>query len=125
MAALLLTTLAVRAADEPPTDWVDPDTGHRIVRLSQEPGSASLYFNQNAYTTEGDKLIITTPEGISTIDLKTHAIDSVVQGKVRVIVVGRITRQVYYMKDGAPRKRTKLERPHLMARSRRSMPTRH
>jgi oligogalacturonide lyase len=101
MAALLFTGFAARAADEPPTDWIDPDTGHRIVRLSTEPGSASLYFNQNAYTAQGDKLIITTPEGISTIDLKTHAIDSVVQGKVRVIVAGRKSRQVYYLKDGA------------------------
>jgi len=32
------------------TDWVDPDTGHRIVRLSVEPGTLSLYFHQNAFT---------------------------------------------------------------------------
>ena len=25
---------------DPPTDWIDPDTGHRVVRLSTEPGSA-------------------------------------------------------------------------------------
>jgi oligogalacturonide lyase len=101
LGALLLATAAARAADEPPTDWIDPDTGHRIVRLSVEPGSASLYFNQNAYTAQGDKLIITTPEGISTIDLKTHAIDPVVKGKVRVIVAGRKSRQVYYIQDGS------------------------
>lgn len=101
MATLLFAGLAARAADEPPTEWIDPDTGHRVVRLSRAPDSASLYFNQNAYTAQGDKLIITTPEGISTIDLKTHAIDSVVQGKVKVIVAGRKSRQVYYLKDGA------------------------
>ncbi|MGN6124062.1 MAG: hypothetical protein ACTHOJ_14035 [Sphingomonas oligoaromativorans] len=28
-----------------PREWIDPDTGHRIVRLSDEPGSSSLYFN--------------------------------------------------------------------------------
>ena len=100
LAALLFTALSLRADDQPPTEWIDPDTGHRIVRLSREPDSASLYFNQNAYTAQGDKLIITTPEGISTIDLKTHAIDSVVQGKVKVIVAGRKSRQVYYLKDG-------------------------
>jgi oligogalacturonide lyase len=100
VAAFLLLSAAVRAADEPPTSWIDPDTGHRILRLSREPGSASLYFNLNAYTAEGDKLIITTPEGVSTFDLKTHAIDLVVPGKAKPIAVGRKTRQVYYLKDG-------------------------
>ena len=83
-----------------PLEWVDPDTGHRIVRLSREDGSESLYFHQNAYTTEGDKLIMTSPTGISTFDLKTHNIEKVVEGKVGVIVVGRKTRQVYYTKEG-------------------------
>src|SRR5262249_34715059 len=38
---------------EPPREWTDPDTGHRVVRLSDEPGSQSLYFHQNAYTPDG------------------------------------------------------------------------
>src|SRR5437016_14290739 len=45
----------------PPKTWVDPDTGHRIVRLTDEPGSASLYFNQNGYSADGKKLIYTVP----------------------------------------------------------------
>jgi oligogalacturonide lyase len=101
---LLILACAVRvapaSADDPPTEWIDPDTGHRIVRLSREPGSESLYFHQNAYTTEGDKLIMTTPTGVSTINLKTRQIEKVVDGKVGVIVVGRKSRQVYYTKDG-------------------------
>ena len=87
-------------AQEPPTEWIDSATGHRVVRLSREPGSQSLYFHQNAYTTEGDKLIITTPTGVSTINLKTREIEKVVDGRVNVIVVGRKSRQVYYTKDG-------------------------
>jgi oligogalacturonide lyase len=43
----------------PPTDWIDPATGHRIIRLSQEPGTSSLYFHQNAYNQRGDKLFVT------------------------------------------------------------------
>ena len=87
LVALILcaqTTLA-RRQQEPPREWIDPDTGHRVVRLSQEPGSESLYFHQNAYTTEGDKLIITTPTGVSTINLKTREIEKVVDGRVNVI----------------------------------------
>ena len=30
------------AADDPPTEWIDPDTGHRVIRLSREPGSEGL-----------------------------------------------------------------------------------
>jgi oligogalacturonide lyase len=89
------------AADEPPRTWIDPDTGHRIVRLTDEPGSASRYFNQNGYTADGRKMVYTTPNGISALDLQTHASKPVVQGRVRVIVTGRKTQSVYYSKEGA------------------------
>jgi oligogalacturonide lyase len=84
------------AQSEAPKEWIDPDTGHRVVRLSDEPGSASLYFHQNAYTPDGQKLLITTPTGLSTINLKTHAIEKIVDGRVGVIIVGKKTGQVYY-----------------------------
>jgi oligogalacturonide lyase len=86
---------------EPPKTWIDPDTGHRIVRLTDEPGSASLYFNQNGYSADGTKLIYTTPGGISALDLKTRESKSVVAGKVQVIVTGRKTQNIYYTKSGA------------------------
>lgn len=101
---LLLLTVSVlihaQTPEEAPREWIDPDTGHRIVRLSNEPGSESLYFHQNAYTTEGDKLIMTSPTGVYTFNFKTREIEKVVDGRVSVIVVGRKTRQVYYSKDG-------------------------
>ncbi|MEP6900206.1 MAG: oligogalacturonate lyase family protein [Actinomycetota bacterium] len=100
---ILLLTVSFRIhaqTPEPPLEWIDPDTGHRIVRLSREPGSESLYFHQNAYTSEGDKLIMTSPTGVYTFNFKTREIEKVVDGKVNVIVVGRKTRQVYYTKTG-------------------------
>src|ERR1700751_5765531 len=93
----LASALAVYAA-EPPKSWVDPDTGHRVYRLTDEPNSASLYFNQNGYTADGKKLIYTTPEGISAFDLETHQTRRVVEGRVRVIVTGHKTQNVYYIK---------------------------
>src|SRR5205807_3822470 len=84
---------------EPPREWIDPDTGHRVIRLSDEAGSASLYFHQNPYTPDGQKLIITTPNGLSAINLKTRAIEKIVDGRVGVIIVGRKTGQVYYTKS--------------------------
>lgn len=97
----ILLALTFSLYGEPPTSWIDPDTGHRIVRLTREPGSASLYFNQNAYTADGKKMIYTTPNGISALDLKTYEAKSVVTGRVRVIVAGRKTQNVYYTKEGA------------------------
>src|SRR5689334_7813148 len=32
-----------------PREWIDPDTGHRVIRISNEPGTQSMYFHQNAY----------------------------------------------------------------------------
>src|SRR6185436_7722016 len=93
--------VAAVASGEPPTSWIDPDTGHRVVRLTSEPGSASLYFNQNGYTADGKKLVYTTPEGISVLDLATHQTKSVVQGRARLIDAGRKTMSVYYIQDGA------------------------
>ncbi len=89
------------AGAEPPATWIDSDTGHRVVRLTSEPGSASLYFNLNGYTADGRKLVFTSPHGISVLDLDTHAVKAVVEGRVRMIEAGRKTEQVYYMKDGA------------------------
>src|SRR5205823_7996386 len=65
-----------------PTEWIDPDTGHRVIRLSREPGTASLYFHQNAYSADGRKLVVTNPHGIATINLATREIDQVVEGRV-------------------------------------------
>jgi oligogalacturonide lyase len=79
---------------EPPKSWIDPDTGHRIIRLTDQPGSASLYFNQNGYTADGRKMVYTTPNGISVLDLDTRATRPVVEGPVRVIVTGRRAQQV-------------------------------
>jgi oligogalacturonide lyase len=87
------------ATPEPSTEWIDPDTGHRVIRLSQEPGTASLYFHQYAYTAGGKKLVVTTRDrGIATINLETRAVERLVAGPVNVLVAGRKTGDVYYTK---------------------------
>ena len=49
IATAVLCAAVPAVCQEPPHTWIDPDTGHRIVRLTDEPGSASLYFNQNTH----------------------------------------------------------------------------
>src|SRR5277367_6190740 len=83
-----LVCVGAFAQVEPPKMWIDPDTGHRVIRLTDEPGSASLYFNQNGFTPDGKKLLYTTPSGISTFDLQTRATKQVVEGRVRIIEAG-------------------------------------
>src|SRR5438270_3729780 len=115
------SSFAALSADEPPSDWIDPATGHRVIRLSREPGTSSLYFHQNAYTERGDKLFVTVAaprEGggfgnttLATIDLTTLGtappkIEKVAEGFASAgHVVGKKTRTVYYTRfeliDGA------------------------
>src|ERR1035438_7736187 len=90
---------AVCAAADLPTEWIDADTGHRVIRLSREDGTQSLYFNQNAYTADGKKLIVTTAGGgIATITLATREVKPLVAGPASVLVAGHKTGDVYYIK---------------------------
>ena len=96
--AILALAPAVLAA-ELPTEWIDASTGHRVIRLSREDGTQSLYFNQNAYTADGKKLIVTTAGGgIATITLATREVKPLVAGPVSVLVAGHKTGDVYYIK---------------------------
>jgi oligogalacturonide lyase len=98
--SFLLACSAGFAADLP-TEWIDKDTGHRVIRLSREDGTQSLYFNQNAYTADGKKLIVTTTGGgIATIVLATREVKPLVAGPVSVLVAGHKSGDVYYTKRG-------------------------
>ena len=80
-----------------PTDWIDPDTGHRVVQLSTEPGSESLYFNLNPFTPDGKGMVITTSNGIAMVNLETLAVESIIDGRAHIIMVGHKTGQIYYV----------------------------
>jgi len=89
------------SAENLPREWIDPATGHRIVQLSTEPGTASLYFTQYAYTAGGTKLLMTTRKGIDLVTLATGEIEHVVQGTgIRPFQTGRKTGAIYYMQNG-------------------------
>ena len=93
---------ASRSQLEPQTEWVDPNTGHRVVQLSREPGSASLYFHQYPFSADGKKMIFTAPSGIWTVDLESHELKKVVDGRVGVLLTGRKTGDVYYIRRRFP-----------------------
>jgi oligogalacturonide lyase len=84
---------------EPPLSWIDSDTGHRIIRLTREPGSDSFYFNYNCFTPDGKKMAYTTPHGISVLDLQTLQSTQVVTNKAHTIIVGHKSPNLYYTRD--------------------------
>ncbi|HEV2695326.1 MAG TPA: oligogalacturonate lyase family protein [Verrucomicrobiae bacterium] len=92
----LLTVSSLHAQDTSPAQWIDPDTGHRVIQLSTEPGSESLYFNLNPFTPDGKSMVITTSNGIALVDLQTHAVKKIIEGRVHVIMVGHKTGKIYF-----------------------------
>jgi oligogalacturonide lyase len=87
---------AAATSAEPPTSWIDPDTGHRVIRLTREPGSDSFYFNYNGYTPDGKKMAYTTPNGISVLNLETLEAKQLVTGPAKTIIVAHTTPNLYY-----------------------------
>jgi len=113
LGAAAIGTAAAVAARAPaasgavPRDWIDPKTGHRIVRLSDDVGASKLYFYRNSFTPQGDLMVMSTPAGIVAVDLKTHALTPLVSNpRADLMFTGRKTRTVYYSVsdpgDGAP-----------------------
>jgi oligogalacturonide lyase len=93
--------VSLLAQEAPPQNWIDRDTGHRVVRLTDEPGSATLYFNQNWFTPDNKKLVFSSRTGIYTQDLATHENKRVVEAGARLIEVGHKTPTVFYTRNGA------------------------
>jgi len=100
--ALLLSTSA-RSADTPgtaaPGEWIDATTGHRVVRLSTEAGTRSMYFHQNSITPDGRYVITEGTAGIVAIEIATRKNTLIVPGKVRALFVGRKSGLVYFSRS--------------------------
>src|SRR3954471_10187078 len=99
---VIVAVAGIARAQEAPTDWIDPATGHRVIRLSGDEGGSSLYFHQNTYTPKGDKLIFDTRAGIAVVDISKLGQEPVqaeiVVPGARTISVAFRTPDVYYRK---------------------------
>ena len=97
MAQNTQTTEPTSAPSEPPPKtWIDPDTGHRVTRLTDEPNSGGFYFNFNAFTRDGRDMVYTAPDGIHVLNLESKATELVIPKPAHAIVVGNKTRSVYF-----------------------------
>lgn len=85
------------ATVSPPREWVDAKTGCRIVRLTGDEGGNKLYFYRNMFTPQGDKLAISTPQGIVLVNLKDRTRRLLVADpRADLLFTGKKTRTVYY-----------------------------
>jgi oligogalacturonide lyase len=105
LALLLPWNLHAQSSNTVSADWIDADTGHRVIRLSTQPRSSSLYFHQNTYTPKGDKLIFDTPDGIAAVDItrlgvEPPKVDVVVPGVRGALMVSRKAPEVYFPRSG-------------------------
>src|SRR5438034_10552953 len=99
--AFFLTAGHVLRPQEPsPKEWIDVDTGHRVVRLTGDTGGSTLYFHDNAFSPEGDRLIVNTPDGIAMIDVAKIGADgarvAVIAPRARGGYFARRTREIYF-----------------------------
>jgi oligogalacturonide lyase len=96
-----------QVSSAPARDWIDPKTGHRVIRLSPDTGGSTLYFHDNRFTPEGDKMLIRGGGGVGIVDLSTlgqsppkfeNVLPDVPNG--RAIAMAWRTREAYFMQDG-------------------------
>jgi oligogalacturonide lyase len=101
--------LEIQEAADPSTtanSWIDPTTGHKVVRIYRGEGSSSsLYFHQNSFTPNGDKIVFTHNNWLYAQDISPET--ELGSGKTTPVVetggfpvipvVGHVTREVYYL----------------------------
>ena len=75
---VFLTAATVFRAQKPDArrEWIDPATGHRVIRLSDDPGSSTLYFHDNAFSASGDLFMLRTPKGIAVVNVASLGRDA-------------------------------------------------
>jgi oligogalacturonide lyase len=99
IAALAIAGSAASPQEPLPKEWVDADTGHRIVRLTDDAGGSTLYFHDNAFSPAGDRVIFNTPDGVAAFDVAsiglTGARLDLVVPRGRGGYFARRTREIY------------------------------
>jgi oligogalacturonide lyase len=104
LALLVLAGATLQMQAPPPRQWVDTDTGHRVFRLTEEPGASTLYFHDNAFTPSGDKLLIRTAKGLAVIDVAKIGTEGAAPETVAPAARGgyfaRRTREIYMNAPG-------------------------
>jgi oligogalacturonide lyase len=107
--AVAQEVLATGSRKPMPQEWIDKDTGHRVVRLSGNNGSpiSNWYFHNNPFVEqrhgEGDRMVFSdTVDGVRqifTLNLKDRKVEQVTTDasqKRMLPMIARATREVLY-----------------------------
>ena len=88
----------VAQAGDPSRDWIDKDTDHHVFRLTEEPGSTGLSFNEDAFTADGREMIYTAQDSVYLLDMTPpYATRRLLSGPVKKIVMGKNGPIAYFM----------------------------
>jgi oligogalacturonide lyase len=68
------------------------------MRLTAEPESEGLYFNENAFTSGGTQMIYTVSRNFYALDMTTYKSRKLESDPITCLVVGKLTPTVYFMK---------------------------
>lgn len=91
-----------------PAEWIDKDTGHKVVRLSGKTGPINnWYFHNNPFLkekkNEGDKMVFSDTDGLHnqvfTLNLKNKSVEQVTTGasqKRMLSMTSPKTREIIY-----------------------------
>jgi oligogalacturonide lyase len=100
VACFVIAGHALSSQEPLPREWIDANTGHRVVRLTDDAGGSTLYFHDDAFSPEGDKLMVNTPDGIATLDVANIGTNGtrleIVGPRGRGGYFARRTREIYY-----------------------------
>ncbi|MCJ8165956.1 oligogalacturonate lyase family protein [Pontibacter sp. E15-1] len=100
--------LETGAAKPMPPEWIDKDTGHKVVRLSRNEGSnASFYFHNNPFLkqsgNEGDKMVYYSTDArgnkqLYTVNLKTLKTEQLTDNasEKKGEIIARKLREAFY-----------------------------
>jgi oligogalacturonide lyase len=88
-------TATFATPDAIPTEWIDPISKKKITRLSKIDNSKSLYFHDNAFTSDSRYMVMNTPNGIGLYDFETHRHSLLAEGRFEVIMVSH-TKPICY-----------------------------
>lgn len=82
----------------PRVSWIDKNTGHKIIQLTPERGSRGLYFNENAFTSDGKEMVYIVGQSVRVLNLASHETHLLVSGLIVSFVVARKAPVVYFMR---------------------------
>lgn len=103
LAGALVAGIGLQTPPQPQRNWIDPDTGHRVVRLTDDAGGSTLYFHDNAFSPEGDTLMFNTPNGIAVVDVAkigSRDLTPQIVGRGRGGYFARRKREIYFNAGG-------------------------